>query len=434
MNNLETLVYPQNPQWNSNNYFKPEKNWFLRPAYYQSLSWLDKRVAVALTGLRRTGKSTILQQIKYHLEENVAPEQVMYFSFEKAQVKYEPETLRNLLNWYCESFLKTSPKEINKKAYVLLDEVQYIPYWQDTLKWFYDLNSNFKFFLSGSSSLFIHKKATESLAGRIIDITVPPLSFKEYCNIKHILKNANDLEKSFERQPNLINSHFKGYLECGQFPELVKENYKPDQAIQYLQTIEEKIVEQDLPKIYKVNRPDILHLIFSFAKNRPGASLEYSNLANDLGIDVKTTAKYLGYLKKSFLLDLCLNNTKKLAKSSRTAKKVYLGSVNFSLGGLGESVENYVFNFLSSISKVEFFRLKNFEVDFVLQQKTPSVFEVKYQEKIELKDNQNLIKLAKIKKLNKAYLITKNDSGSFTRDGIKINKIPACLLEDHFSG
>ncbi|MBU1104747.1 ATP-binding protein [Patescibacteria group bacterium] len=434
MDNLQALIYPQNPQWNSKDYFKPEKGWFLRPVYHQSLSWLDKRVAVALTGLRRTGKSTILQQIKYHLEENIAPEQVLFFSFEKAQVKYEPETLRNLLNWYFEDFLKSSPKEISKRVYILLDEVQYIPHWQDTLKWFYDLNPNFKFFLSGSSSLFIYKKATESLAGRIIDITVPPLSFKEYCNIKSVLDDANDLPKIFGRQPNLVNSHFKDYLEFGQFPELVKENYKPDQSKLYLQTIEEKIVEQDLPKIYKVNRPDILHLIFSFVKNHPGALLEYSNLANDLGIDVKTTAKYLGYLKKSFLLDLCLNNTKKLAKSSRTAKKVYLGSVNFSRSGLGETVENYVFNFLSGLGKVEFFRLKNFEVDFVLQQKNPSIFEVKYQEHIEQKDSQNLVKLAKSKKLDEAYLITKNNYGAFTQDGMKINLLPACLLETYFSG
>ena len=110
-----------------------------------------------------------------------------------------------------------------------------------------------------------------------------------------------------------------------------------------------------------------MRLIFNFLKAKAGTIFEFQNITNDLGIDLKTTRKYFGYLKNSFLINYCLNQTKKPVKSARTAKKIYLTSTNFFQGETGLLVENYVFNQLFQNREVKFYRKGNFEVDFVIE-------------------------------------------------------------------
>lgn len=427
--NLEPFIYQQNPQWLTDEYPKPEKNWFYRPIYNKIVEFLDKRLIIALTGLRRVGKSTLLNQIKYYLEEKaVVGKNILFVSFEKSQFKFEQEVLRKVLNWYFEVFLKTSPKLLSKKVYIFFDEIQYIPNWQEVIKTFYDLSPYIKFFLSGSSSLFIKKQAIESLAGRLIEIKVPVLSFAELLALKKPF--FKKLRPAFLAHPNLIDSLFNEYLTIGQFPELIKEDYDQSQARLYLSSVEEKVIEQDIPKLFPVERIDILNLIFNQIKSNHSELLEFKNITNDLGVNLKTTIKYFGFLEKSYLINICYNKTKKTLKSARSAKKVYLTSTNFSLNTVSKKVENYIFNFFSFNYPVWFFRHKNFEVDFVIKINNLLVpVEVKYQEKIQDQDYKNLVVLAKILKSKEAYLISKNLLKTKRVDNIVIKIIPACLIE-----
>jgi predicted AAA+ superfamily ATPase len=427
---LETLIYQQNPQWLGRDYEKPEANWSLRPSYKEILSWLDKRLVVALTGLRRTGKTTLLNQVKYYLEERIDNRQVVYFSFEKSQVKFHPDSLREILNWYFEVFLKIPPQKLNCRVYIFLDEIQYIPFWQDVLKTFYDQSQRIKFLISGSASLFIKKRSAESLAGRLMEIIVPPLSFAEFRKIKGVFPQNSTLSL-FKMRPKFLISHFEDYLSFGQFPELVQENYSQEQAVTYLSLVEEKILEQDLPKIYPIQRVDILRLIFNFLKASPGSLIEYRNLANDLGIDLKTTVKYFSYLEKAYLIDFCLNKTKKAVKTARTAKKIYLGSPNFSPAETPQKVENYIYGLLRRKTAPYFFRQGNFEVDFLVNLKKEAIpVEVKYREKIAKEDYRSLCRLAEIQKSKRVYFVSKSLLKEEKSGGITICTIPACLFAE----
>jgi len=426
---IEPLIYQQNPQWLSTFYSKPEKDWFTRPEFFRILSFLNKRVAIAVTGLRRVGKSTLLYQIKYHLEEKINPKNIFFFSFEKSQVKYETEILRTILNWYFETFLRSPPKFLKEKVYIFLDEIQYIPNWQEVVKTFYDLTPQIKFFLSGSTSLFIKKTAVESLAGRMIEMTLPPLRFSEFFTLKKNLINKNP-KKLYQEHPQLLISLFEEYLSIGQFPELIGEKYSQNQAKLYLSSIEEKIIEQDIPKTFPVKRVDILRLIFDFLKKQHSEIFEFSYISNDLGIDLKTTIKYFDFFKKSFLIDFCLNRTKKLLKSGRVAKKIYLTSTNFSLNTVSKKVENYVFNFFSSSYSTQFFRKKNLEIDFIIKTEiNDTLIEVKYKEELKSDDYKNIIKLAKAFKVKTVYIISKNYLGTIKQDNLTLKIIPVCLLE-----
>lgn len=430
MMNLDTLIYAQNPQWGDIPTVKPEENWPKLEAYSKAADWLDKHLIIALTGLRRTGKSTILLQMRDKLETEISPKNIFYFSFEKSQVKLHPDSLRKILYWYFDKFLKNIPQGLTERVYIFLDEIQYIPYWQDVLKTFYDQSQNIKFLISGSTSLFIKNKAIESLAGRIIEIIVKPLSFYEFWRIKGL---KGEIKTLLEMRPNYLNGIYEDYLNYGQFPEIVKENLSLEKAKEYLRSVEEKILDQDIPRIYPVQKVDVLKLAYFYATTNTGSIVEFSNLAPDLETDIRTTAKYFEYLKRGYLLDLCLNETKKPIRSARTGKKVYLESTNMARVPLSLRVENYVFNLLKTKGKVKFHRFKNFEVDFILQtEKEVLPVEVKYQEKINSSDYQNLIKLAKIKGAGRAILVSKNLKDKAEIDGISLEIIPAVMLEKQF--
>lgn len=436
---IDTLLSSQNPQWSDKNFLPPENNWPGRKLLPLLLKWLDKRFIIALTGVRRVGKSTLIKQIMSRLILKKQGLRCLYFSFEKMQLKSEPQLLEEIIKFYLEQVLNQKIYEVNDKTYFFFDEIQNIPGWQEVIKWFYDQNENLKFFVSGSSSLFIRKKSQESLAGRLIEIPVSPLSFTEYLKLSHPNFEIQAKKKIWvAANLNLLNSYFEKYLRFGQFPEIITQNLDAPQTRLYLDTIEEKITQQDLPRIFPIKHPEILTLILNQIKTGPGQRVEYDQFAQNAGLDQRTISKYFEYLQKGFMLSLCRNFGKKPLKSLRVAKKAYLVSPNFSSStNISLLVENYVFNFFSHLGLSVYFQ-KEKEIDFVAQDKQGETIlaEVKYQNEIKSEDSKNLKDITKQKSVsgysvkNKlVYLITKK----YLNPGGSINFIPASLVEYYIS-
>jgi len=352
----------------------------------------------------------------------------LYFSFEKIETKRNPNYLIKIIEFYLNTVLLRKPHQIKEKIYFFLDEIQNIPQWQEVVKFYYDQNDNFKFIICGSNSLFIKKKSKESLGGRIIEIQVSPLSFKEYLEL---------IRPDFEILPHeriwilsnmeILNAHFEKYLRWGQFPEVIQQKLDRNQTKIYIESIEEKITQQDLPKIFPIEYPEVFSAILNQIKSLPGQRIEYQNIAKDVGLDKRTLAKYFDYLEKGFLISFCYNFGKKPIKAPRIAKKVYLGSSNFALdASLSTLVENYVFNYLQK----QFFKVyfhKDKEIDFVAIDKKRNnfLFEVKFQNEIQDKDTKNMEDFMERQPNTKSFLVTKKH---LVLRG-KIKQIPASLVE-----
>jgi len=155
---------------------------FKRYAFSKALESLKDRQILIITGLRRVGKTTLLYQIIEKLLATEKPEKIIYFSFEDAK-----ESLKEVLEFYEKRVLK-KPFEEAGKVFVFFDEVQYAENWSSTLKQFYDLYPNLKFFVSGSSSLLLSREALEKLAGRFFFLELKPLKFLEFLGMKGIEK------------------------------------------------------------------------------------------------------------------------------------------------------------------------------------------------------------------------------------------------------
>jgi len=249
---------------------------------------------IAILGLRRTGKTVLLLQIIKRLLKGISPKKILYFSFDEILGK-DPEVIEKILEIYENEILKENLKNV----YIFFDEINHLENWQIILKRFYDLKRNIKFFISGSSSIYL-KKTKESLAGRIYEFNLPPLDFKEFLYLKGI-----EIKDIFLQRLTL-KKELNKYFFSGSFPEIINESDFL-KVKKYVNSVIEKIIFYDIPKVYEIAEPEVLKTILSFVAQKPGMLMEYQTLASNLGISYQTISKYVGYLEKAFLIKLIYN-------------------------------------------------------------------------------------------------------------------------------
>lgn len=410
---LEVDLLKYNRHWQKGFRYPYKKR---RKLFKKLLSLLDKRQIVEITGLRRAGKTVLLLQLINHLlEKNSNRFQILYYTFDENIVDLEV---------IFENFSKQTQIDYKKeKVFLFLDEIQKLQDFQNQVKVYYDLYPNIKFFLSGSSSLFLKKRKQESLAGRIFSFILPPLDFEEYlffANKQEILEKPLAFQKEIERE-------FEIYL-GSQFVESIN-LAKPELKKEYFVSIIRKIIFEDIPSVFSVENPQVLWQITKIIAQRPGLIINYQTLSSNLGISNKTVSLYLYYLEEAFLLKKIYNFSRNLLASERKLKKYYLASPSFSIyladfeqtGFLAE-------NFVISLKDFKFFWrdvYKN-EVDFVKADGERIMpVEVKYKKEIEKRDLKNVFLFLQKFNLREGVVYSRQiREGEFIDKGKKISFKP----------
>ncbi|MDP3026775.1 MAG: ATP-binding protein [Nanoarchaeota archaeon] len=357
-----------------------------RIIYREIKKFLKNRQILSLTGLRRTGKTTLLFKIVSDsiINKDYKKEDIMYFSFDD----FKEVKIGDVIDAYLELMKKNSKGNF----LFLFDEIQKVAGWEEQLKRVYDENKNFKLIISGSESLFIRKGARESLAGRMFEFQIKTLCFKEFLDFKgKKYDNINLYRKE-------ILSEFKGFLFSNGFPEIINEN--EDFIRKYVkENVVEKIIYRDIPQILPIGNPEILSQMFNIIAKAPGQIINMDKIAKDLKISRQTASNYLDYLEKSFLIRKLYNFSRNPRKTQTRLKKYY------PLILFPEEVENReifgkVFEtFIVNELNAEFFwrdAYKN-EVDIVLKDKEIMPIEVKVSD-IETKPLSLFINKFKLKK------------------------------------
>lgn len=308
MPDIQELLIDLNPWWREEYELEGYRERDLRD---EIQPYLDQPQIVALTGLRRVGKTTLMHKLAEEALEEMAPTKVVYFSFDE----YREGDLRTVLGTY-EDITEEDLRE--GETLVLLDEIQKLEDWQDQLKTLYDIHKGqVKFVVSGSESLFIRERSRETLAGRLFDFQLRPLSFREYLRFEEVEWQPIGVH---ERE---LAEHFEAFVRTQGFPELVGVD---DRAVarKYLrESLVERVVFRDLPTLTGIQEVEVLESVLNILMDEPGQILKISDLSSELDISRKTLSNYLTYLEQSFLLRKLYNFSTGRRKVERKLRKFY---------------------------------------------------------------------------------------------------------------
>lgn len=424
------LLVKQNPWWTGEQFNPPA---FERDLLAELLKYAEHKQMIAIIGLRRVGKTVLMQQIikRYSKIQN----NVCYISFDDIDFqKYE--TAEDLVMY----FLEFSDKK--KMRYLFLDEIQKLPNWADMLKVLYDTENNLKIFLSGSVSLEL-KKYKETLAGRILEFHLPVFSFKEFARYHKTdyevsgknMQREYDLKYACQKEKYL--KLFEKYLLKGAFPELLETD-----DVEYVRKyIKEALIEKTIADIAKDARENekIIYELFRLLAGNSSELFEITNIAGTLKINRNLASAYIHLLERAFLIKISRNYTASVAKQIRANKKQYCVHPSvimalfdysyevFKTPVAGKLVESAIAN---SFENASFWRTpQKDEVDIIARVNNQILpIEVKYQNQVTQADLGGLLKFMDKFKCKRGILVTKDKSGAEILNGKKIEYIPAWLF------
>lgn len=424
---FENVLAEQNPHWTN----IPYAQGIGRSCFKQILNYLKVPQIIAITGVRRGGKSTLLKQTINHLieEEKVPPKNILfsnlehpYFSQYSDQVKY--------LEILFEDYLKiANPKG---KIYCFLDEVQFFQKWPVFVKSHYE-QKQVKFIITGSNSFLMSKDLLTLLSGRTLPVEVYPLSFREVIAAKTGINQTTPLDLAQHRHE--IRRLLDRFLRYGGFPEIVlleHENLSDDILNAYAKTI----LYQDVASRLKLKKPLDLEKLFYYLSSHIGTLFSYSSLAELFDISDKTVKEYIKALADANLLFEVNKFSYSLKKQIRADKKIYgidtgmINSIAFKFSeNQGRLFENILYlEFKRRNKEVYYYKTaSDFEVDFVVKEKAKiEIVQVciDLNEKAEMREVRALVQAAKELKLTQGTLVTAEVEKDWLIDDISIRAIP----------
>ena len=326
-----------------------------RPEYINELKkFKDKNLIKVVTGIRRCGKSTILEMFKKYLIENgIEKEQIISINLEDLRYNF----IRNYMDLY--NYINENLIE-NKKNYVFIDEIQIIPNFQKVADSLY-INKNIDLYITGSNANLLSSELATLLSGRYIEIKMLPLSFKEY---KSTI-NTNDLEEVY-----------KNYISLGSFPYTVE--LEEDEISRYLGGLYNDVIIKDVMIRKNISDETMLKSVANFALDNIGNLLSINSIANTLtsdgrAINVRTVERYLEGFTESFFLYKASRYDIKGKQYLKTGEKYYVSDLGLryfmlgrKIGDRGHILENVVYlELLRRGYDVYIGKVDDFEVDFV---------------------------------------------------------------------
>lgn len=360
-----------------------------RTAYSELEKLVQLPEITLIIGARQVGKTTLMKKLQEELR--AVSEKVIYFNLDiESDYKYFSSQ---------ENFLNKLDLECGKeKTYVFIDEIQRKENAGLFLKGLYDMNLNYKFIVSGSGSLELKEKISESLQGRKRTIELRPVSFEEFINFKTDYKYKSKLDKFLEIETNQAKLLLEEYLNFGGYPKVIT-NKKLEDKLQTIAEIYSSYLDKDIKALLGLERPDAYTKLIRLLAAQLGQTINYSELASQTGLATETLKKYLYYAKQTYAIQIIspyfTNKVKEIIKSPRSYFND-IGLRNYTIDEFGSITTETEYSFLfenlildilkeknlNSSRKVHFWRTADkTEVDFIIDLgKSILPVEVKYSE------------------------------------------------------
>ncbi len=391
-----------------------------REHYFEKLLKLkDKQIIKVVTGVRRCGKSTLLEIYRnYLLENSISKDQIISINFEDISF----ESLLDYKNLY-----KYLNSKINKtkKTYIFLDEIQEVKNFQKVVDSLF-LNPNVDIYITGSNAHMLSGELATLLSGRYIEIKMLPLSFKEYNEL--IGGNVKD--------------NFNKYFINGGFPYTTKLDDE-DILKDYIEGLYNTIIIKDVATRKKITDVALLKTVIRFISNNIGNILSTKKIADFLTSSGRKTShltidSYIDALKESFIVYPVERYDIKGKQLLKSLNKYYLVDVGFrkilsgdKLTDVGFVLENIVYlELLRRGYNVYIGKVNDLEVDFIAENKDDKIYIQVSATVLDL--NTFSRKIAPLERINDNYpkYIITMDELPMNKDGIKQINIIDFLLSN----
>ena len=392
------------------------------------MTYVDTPFVKVLTGIRRSGKSTIMKMImdKLENERHIPKENIISMRFDS--MEYEDMTAKQMFETI------KAGLSAQGRTYLFLDEVQEISGWEKVVNSFlgeYDVD----IYVTGSNSRMMSSEIATYLTGRYVSFQVYPLSFEEYL--------------SFRREVTEVkNPHqeLADYVRLGGFPATHLRVYSQDEAYTIVRDIYNSTIFSDIVKRNQIRKVDQLERVVKYTFSNVGNTFSAKSISDYLksekrSIDNETVYSYLEKLEKAYILHRCSRYDLQGKEILKTQEKFYLAdtSLRYSVLGYGpdsvaSSLENVVYLELCRRGyKVYIGKTADGEVDFVASRQGEKLYvQVTQEIHSEKTEKREYERLLEIKDNYPKYVLRTDEFASGNYEGIKTMHIADFLMSKDF--
>lgn len=385
----------------------------------------DKELIKVITGIRRCGKSTLLDMYKNYLIENgINEDQIISINLEDLKYNFITDYM-SLYNYINDNLKK------DKKNYVFMDEVQKINEFQKAVDSLF-IKKNVDLYITGSNANLLSSELATLLSGRYIEVKMLPLSFKEY---KDAYKDLNNEEL------------YQKYISIGSFPYTINFDTEDDVSI-YLSSIYNDIIIKDVMARKKIQDETMLRSVANYTLDNIGNIVSSNNIANKMAndgkdINVRTIDRYLEGFSESFFLYKASRYDIKGKQYLKTGEKYYVSDLGLryfilgrKIGDYGHVLENVVYlELLRRGYDVFIGKVDEYEIDFVALNKDGRIY-VQVADTLKgVDENDTKIldrELRALKKIDDNFqkiILTSDKTPLANEDGIIIRNVYEWLLD-----
>ena len=392
------------------------------------LPFIDKPVIKVLTGVRRSGKSTLLRMLRDELtHRGIKEKQILFYrldSLEYEDIKSSKELYKELKEHLYEG----------GKTYLFLDEIQEIESWEKVVN---SLMTDFDvdIYVTGSNSQMMSSEISTHLTGRYVAFQIYPLRFSEYLLFRESYTERADIKTEFAR-----------YLRYGGFPAIHLVDYTQDEAYTIIRDIYNSTIFTDIVKRNEIRKVDLLERVVKYTFDNVGQTFSANTLSKYIKsqgrkMDVETVYSYLKKLEKAYILHRCSRYDIKGKEYLKTQEKFYLADPGMRHAVLGYDpnsvsalMENIIFLELRARGyEVGVGKLDAAEVDFVASKPEGKIYiQVTYEINSKETEQREYERLLQIRDNYPKYVIRMDEFAGGNYEGIQTVSIADFLLRDDY--
>lgn len=397
----------------------------IRPDYVNEIKkFIDVPLVKVLSGVRRCGKSTILDMIKEELINNRNIKKDKIISRKYNEVIYDDMTSKEMYNDLIKNF------NDNERYYLFLDELQEIKGWEKVVNNILE-KYNVDIYVTGSNSKLMSSEISTYLSGRYVSIPVYTLSFKEYLIFKY-KDNVNTKEM------------FDEYLQYGGFPLIGISNFDTTSAYQVVEGIYSAVITRDISKRHKIRNKDLFDRVVKYVIEHVGKTFSANSIVKFLkseqrSLSVETIYNYLKWLAAAFIIYPCSRFDIQGKSILKTQEKYYLSDITFKYSKFGFNA-SMIASMLENVVYLEMKRRgyevyigknANKEIDFIGVRREEKIY-IQVCRDLPKDSDRKIANLMEIKDHYHKYVVTKDNLAKGNDNGIEIMHIADFLLKDNW--